>query len=375
MYKFENDVREEKDQKFTLIGRNYEIKTEWRKLYDDERNNSEPINNKGKTCLEGSCIYPTSPRFQSSPESFSPTHSQASEPKIPLEMRKKAKGKSSCQIDVSRIVNPIVKCISDLKSEFHTQFSKRHYDMDPNPYTAKPHTTKIGEEWQDPEYQNDEAVTAGRLLDVILTMKLPKEAKKRLVQARDIIWDKILHHRNTTTFENIIIQSSTPRAVYIDPVANADSSLGHTHFEIIRSHDNNGNNNKSSKEDGSLIPKNNQEKSNVKEQTSTVVTTDDKIIDDPAASIPYRRFTTQWEKPNQCLTCSDSTSNSSRHYQNNERNSAGNCFSSINCFQKRRTLPRRVTYGGIGHFINDRPTDNNNLLDGFSDEFEHVLSI
>ncbi|CAI2169534.1 7554_t:CDS:2 [Funneliformis geosporum] len=261
----EDDIH--KNETWLNVAENYDgdsTKHRNDRLNKEERPNFKSINNEDETCLKGTSFHPTSPprylspsesystKEQTIPISFSNTFSQAT---IPLAIPNISFGSSSCQhdIDIARIVNPIVKCISDMKSEFQTQFFKHHYEVDPNPSA---HMTNVGEEWQNTEFMDQYAAfTAGRLLDVILTMKLPEEAKKCLVQARHIIWEKVLHHHNTVHiyFENVSMISGD---------------------NVI------------SRENGSVVKEKNKNQpitvisTNVEEQASTTVTTNDESSND-----------------------------------------------------------------------------------------------
>ncbi|RIA98032.1 hypothetical protein C1645_870943 [Glomus cerebriforme] len=227
---------------------------------DDERTDSEPLSNEeDEIDSENSNYRLNSPRrFPSSSERYeqmTPTkpsniHLQVNGANVPFEISPMSLGDSSIQdddIDVARIISPIVKCITDLKSEFRTQFAKLHYRPDPNLDGMK-----VDENWQHTEFEKsqvqhcyDAIITAGKLLDVIMPMQLPEEAKEHLVQARHILCKKALIYRTSSSTENINLSSSSfPQADYdIDPATalDTDNAAG-----IIPSNSND--NNKSSEE-------------------------------------------------------------------------------------------------------------------------------
>ncbi|CAG8601464.1 5005_t:CDS:1 [Funneliformis caledonium] len=178
-----------------------------RKYYpcDDERSDSESFSNEDETISEDTNFHLTSSRRFTSSSNAYPPYEQITPTKIsnspfqvnaPLEVSPMSLGNGSSQddIDVARIVNPIVRSIADLKSEFHTQFAKLHYCVEPNINVADDRQYTEFENSQD-QCRYDAVITASKLLDVIIPLQLPEEAKKCLVQARNIILEKILLYR------------------------------------------------------------------------------------------------------------------------------------------------------------------------------------
>lgn len=188
---------------------------------DDERTDSEPLSNEeDETGSEDSNyrliplqklseIY--TPYEQTTPIKSSNTL-QINGTNDPFEVSPMTLGDSSLQdddIDIARIVNPIVRCIADLRSEFRTQLAKIHYCPDTNLDKVK-----FDENWQHTEFEKSQdqycynaIATAGKLLDVIMPMQLPEEAKEHIAQARHILWKKALLCRTNT--ENINLSSSS----------------------------------------------------------------------------------------------------------------------------------------------------------------------
>ncbi|CAI2169531.1 7552_t:CDS:1 [Funneliformis geosporum] len=184
-----------------------------RKYYkcDDERTDSDSFSNEDEPISEDTSFHLTSPQRitsssnaypsyeQITPIKFSNARLQVNEMNVPLDVSPMSLGNVSSQddIDVARIVNPIVRSIADLKSEFHAQLAKLHYYMEPNI-----NAMNVNDDQQHTEFENsqdqcryDAVVTAGKLLDVIIPLQLPEEAKKCLIQARNIIWEKSLLYR------------------------------------------------------------------------------------------------------------------------------------------------------------------------------------
>ncbi|CAG8807135.1 25340_t:CDS:2, partial [Dentiscutata erythropus] len=109
-------------------------------------------------------------------------------------------------VNIAKIVDPIMRCIADLKSDFQAKFIKFHYDHKDS--TNNYSTTNISltnnstkriksiksvfkgdddDDWQSIEFEKaqdqkryDSAITAGKLLDFLLTFQLPDEAKERM---------------------------------------------------------------------------------------------------------------------------------------------------------------------------------------------------
>jgi hypothetical protein len=157
------------------------------------------------------------------PTKPSNTHLQVNGVNVPFEISPMSLGDSSPQddVDAARIVNPIMRCIADLKSDFRTQLAKFHYRADP-----RLDEVKVDENWQHTEFEKpqdqhcyDAIVTAGKLLDVIMPLQLPEEAKEHLAQARHILWEKALLCRISSSTESVNVSSSNnPQASYdVDP--------------------------------------------------------------------------------------------------------------------------------------------------------------
>ncbi|CAG8597674.1 4274_t:CDS:2 [Gigaspora rosea] len=116
---------------------------------------------------------------------------------------------SDLESNVSKIVNPIISYIADLKSDFHSEMEKLHYRIDPNLIGSM----KGLDDWQNSEFEKsqdqnryDSVIMAGKLLDLVLTFSLPNEANERISQARHILWEKALLYRLTSSTDS----SSSP---------------------------------------------------------------------------------------------------------------------------------------------------------------------
>ncbi|KAF0561850.1 hypothetical protein F8M41_017410 [Gigaspora margarita] len=106
---------------------------------------------------------------------------------------------------VVNVVNPIISCITDLKSDFHAEVEKLHYRVDPNLLGSM----KGLDDWQNSEFEKsqdqnryDSVIMAGKLLDLVLTFSLPNEVNERISQARHILWEKALLYRLTSSTDS-----------------------------------------------------------------------------------------------------------------------------------------------------------------------------
>ncbi|CAG8501800.1 4947_t:CDS:1, partial [Scutellospora calospora] len=127
--------------------------------------------------------------------------------------------------NVSKIVNPIVSSIADLKSDFHAELEKFHYRVDPKVIGSM----KGSDEWQQTEFEKaqdqshyDAVITAGKLLDLMLTFILPNEAYEHISQARHILWEKALLYRLTSSTESL--PSSEPPHSF-EPYTSTNSTI------------------------------------------------------------------------------------------------------------------------------------------------------
>ncbi|CAG8650214.1 26681_t:CDS:1 [Dentiscutata erythropus] len=141
---------------------------------------------------------------------------------------------SDLESNVSKIVNPIISCIADLKSDIHAEVEKLHYRVDPNLLGS----TKGSDDWQQSGFEKsldqnryDSVITAGKLLDLVLTFSLPDEVNERISQARHILWEKALLYRLTSSTES----SSSPALP--EQGTSVDSAVDHVNKIINRNND------------------------------------------------------------------------------------------------------------------------------------------
>ncbi|GBB86862.1 hypothetical protein RclHR1_01330016 [Rhizophagus clarus] len=189
---------------------------------DDDGTDSEPFTNEEDENDSEDSSYRLVPQQKSSSETYTPYEQitpiklsntlQVNGTNVPFEVSPMSLGDNSLQdndLDIARIVNPILRRISDLKSELRTQLAKVHYCPNPNLDEVK-----VDENWQHTEFEEPQdqycyntIATAGKLLDIIMPMQLPEEAKEHLAKARRILLKKASLCR--TTSETINLSSSS----------------------------------------------------------------------------------------------------------------------------------------------------------------------
>jgi hypothetical protein len=364
---------------------------------DDERTDSESLSNEEEELASEESNYrPASiPYEQMTPTKPSNTHLQVNGANVPFEISSMSFGDSSQYgIDVTRVINPIMRSIADLKSEFRTQLAKFHYCADPNLDGIK-----VDENWQHIEFEKpqdqhryDAIVTAGKLLDVIMPLQLPEEVKEHLAQARHILWEKSLLCCISSSTENTNLPSSniSQDAYDIDP-AIVDSALVtppdndmESDAEYVPSNTND--NNKSSKGSGgeyndqtstSAVNKAEDQTNSTAVDRKTTINNESNNNSSATTSHKYQRGSTQGRKLRRHSArgaSSYSSPKSGRRSQNysprtpNVRSPrVGNTVissiasSTTNVLQANNRrfvgfLPSRCfTCGGIGHFANCCP--------------------
>jgi hypothetical protein len=236
---------------------------------DDERTDSEALSNE---------------EDEIGSEDSVPSRLQINGTNVPFEASTMSLDDNSLQDDdTERIVNPIVRCIADLKSEFRTQMAKIHYCPGPNL-----NEVKVDENWQHTDFDKlqdqycyNAIATAGKLLDVIMPMQLPKEAKEHLTQARLILREKALLCR--TNAGNINLSSSRTDND-VDPVTvtvTTPNDTAKSGTKLVSSNTNENNKSSGSSVQVESSGENNNQTSvkitsKAEGQTSTVVTTTNK---------------------------------------------------------------------------------------------------
>ncbi|CAG8524759.1 25099_t:CDS:2 [Cetraspora pellucida] len=119
---------------------------------------------------------------------------------------------SNLEFNVSKIVNPIINCIADLKSNFHAELEKLHYRVDPKLFSSM---NGSSDDWQPAEFEKaqdqnryDAVITAGKLLDLILSLFLPNEANEHISQALTVA-DLAIESVNKAIDKNNVEQSTS----------------------------------------------------------------------------------------------------------------------------------------------------------------------